>query len=356
MKGEPNGIDFEDSEQSLLEFHLERRNIEPGTKRNYRKAWNKLVEFTQREGYDILEIDESRAVEFCDYLIQDSSINDRTASTDVGCLSKMIQWCVSRGILDYNPFEMALEDSPFSYQSETVKPEIELKKLRASLQDAISPITLTLLVLLLKTGVRISEASNIDYNDIHLNHSINKEMPSPRQEVMNHPDSVYIDSSISEGEIHNGELRSDGNKNRSYRIIPIDSELKRTLVWYIAMSHPSPSDAKPLFRKYHQQIGERPTAKSLRETVFQPWAEENGWYGLGSSFDITPHWCRHWFTTVLRQRINSNELKVGTVDGYIKGLRGDTGSDVIETYTHDWGDSEWMRDAYIDNIPSLFPD
>jgi len=122
------------------------------------------------------------------------------------------------------------------------------------------------------------------------------------------------------------------------------------------MAPASQSDADPLFRQCSRLVGDRFLSATIRELYFTPWAKEQGWYDPDRSDRVTPHWCRHWFTTMLRRRIDQDEIKVGTVEDYVKGLRGDTGDDVIETYTHNWGDNQWMRDAYIDNIPSLFPD
>lgn len=354
MKGEPTDLDFTNEDRSLLEVYINNRSLEPGTERTYFKAWCNLTDFAEVEGIEVMEIDEQRAVKFCEFLKEKGSLSENTAENYVMCLSKMVEWYTNRGVLDYNPFAMALDSDPFSYRSNTVKREVEIDELQAALQDKIQPITLTLVVLLLKTGLRISEAANLDYRDIYLDHPINEEMPTPREELTNKQDTLYVDSSISEGEIHNGELRENSNKPNSYRAIPIDDELKDVLVWYIAMSPPSPSPAEPLFRKGQRVTGERPTAKTLRERIFNPWAKANGWYDPKRSDRVTPHWCRHWFTTMLRRRIEPHEVKVGTVEDYIKGLRGDTGDDVIETYTHNWGNNQWMRDAYINNIPKLF--
>jgi integrase/recombinase XerC len=356
MKGEPTSFDFEDDDRSLVEYYLDNTNHEAGTENNYRLAWRKLAEFVEKEGIEVREIDEQRAAKFCEFLKQGDSLSERTAELRVQTLSNMIDWYTTRGVLDYNPFSMALSHDPFSYRTETIKREISVDELRVAIQDRLQPVTLTFIVLLLKTGLRLSEVCNLDHRDINLDHPLSDEMVAPRSEIIDKPDTLYVDSSISEGEVHNGELREDGNKPYSYRAIPIDDELKQTLVWYVSMAPSSPSDAEPLLRKTHSMIGGRFSTYTLREQYFTPWAEDQGWHDTDRSDSVTPHWCRHWFTTMLRRRIDYDEVKMGGVDDYIKGLRGDSGNDVIETYTHSWGDNQWMRDAYINNIPSLFPD
>jgi integrase len=79
----------------------------------------------------------------------------------------------------------------------------------------------------------------------------------------------------------------------------------------------------------------------VRKTVVSH-AERAGWYreGGGSEENVTPHYFRHFFTTHLRDRTGER--------GVVKYLRGDVASDVIDTYTHDWGTR--VRDTYSEKI------
>jgi site-specific recombinase XerD len=74
-------------------------------------------------------------------------------------------------------------------------------------------------------------------------------------------------------------------------------------------------------------------------------AREHGWYHDhgGPEENVTPHYFRHFFTTHLRDRTGDR--------GVVKYLRGDVATDVIDTYTHDWGNR--IRTVYLDNIYSL---
>jgi integrase len=74
-------------------------------------------------------------------------------------------------------------------------------------------------------------------------------------------------------------------------------------------------------------------------------AEAHGWYrdGGGAEENVTPHYFRHFFTTHLRDRTGDR--------GVVKYLRGDVASDVIDTYTHNWGGT--VRETYEANIYSL---
>jgi integrase len=357
MKGSPDNIrDLKESE-TYFDYYSESRGVEQGTLRNTNTAWNHIQSFLNERDLEFEEVGEREALDFCDFLKQRDSLEEKSAEMYVYQLSRMVQWFKRRGVFDYDPFALALEENPFKYDSETIKREVLLEELRVGIDSIRNPLVLTLVVLLLKTGMRLSEAANLDYRDIHLDHSIAERMDTPRAQVADKPDSLYIDSSISEGQFHNGELRKNGNKPNSYRVIPIDDELKATLVWWIGMTLRSPSPANPLLVKNNRGMGARYEAYRLRD-IFSEWANQNGWHrGSGGGqyqLNVTPHWCRHWFSTMLRKRIDSDEIEIGTVDNYVNGLRGDSEGNVLEIYTHDWGDNKWMRDAYIDNVPKLF--
>jgi integrase len=71
-----------------------------------------------------------------------------------------------------------------------------------------------------------------------------------------------------------------------------------------------------------------------------------GWHqtGAGAGENVTPHYFRHFFTTHLRDRTGDR--------GVVKYLRGDVASDIIDTYTHNWGDQ--VRQTYLENIYTFY--
>jgi len=85
-------------------------------------------------------------------------------------------------------------------------------------------------------------------------------------------------------------------------------------------------------------------------------AEEYDWDVKGG---VTPHWCRHWFTTQLRAHINDEEVAIGSAKEYVQGLRGDSDDSVIGTYTHEWDIDDGTKSypkVYRENIPTLLSD
>jgi integrase len=167
-----------------------------------------------------------------------------------------------------------------------------------------------------------------------------------RPAVEERPRSLYVDGGIDRGDTVAGERRSAANKRRRSTVIPVDEELRRVLVRWLAVRPDPRSPAEPLFVST-REWGRRVTPAMVRRVVREH-ASAVGWYrdGAGSEENVTPHYFRHFFTTHLRDRTGDR--------GVVKYLRGDVASDIIDTYTHDWGDR--VREAYVDNIYSLLSD
>lgn len=358
MKGNPSDVREIDEGESYLEYYIDQRSLAESSENNVRYAWQNLQSFLNKHNMDVEEIGEQDALDFCQYL-KNKQLKEESGHGYVQLLAKMIDWLIERRKADYNPFRLALEDDPFEYDGNSVKRNVKLADLRSGVSEIDHPAFLVFVTLLLKTGVRISEACNLDYRAINLDHPAQTAMPRCRAEIIDKPNSLFIDSSISAGEKHNSEYRNNGNKKDSYRAIPIDKELQDALVWLIAMNPPSPSPAQPLFRALSggggTKIGERYSADTLRER-FRQWSAENGWYDQKRdlSSNVTPHWCRHWFTTTLRREIDNGEVEMGNVKDYVGALRGDQDSRTVDIYTHNWSDEPWVREAYVNNIPKLF--
>jgi integrase len=80
-------------------------------------------------------------------------------------------------------------------------------------------------------------------------------------------------------------------------------------------------------------------------TAVRSHCEKQGWYRQGgdATENVTPHYFRHFFTTHLRDITGER--------GVVKYLRGDVASDVIDTYTHNWGDR--VESVYQSSIYQL---
>jgi integrase len=344
-------------DETLIEYYLNIREkeLEEATKNNYRTAWNNFERFRGQKGYQLSDIGKNEAIEWCNWLKRE--VSQSTGELYVMWIDSLVQYLMNTPAIETNtnPFQQALNTDPFSYDDETSKIEIPLPELRRAIQKIDRPRKLFLVVTYLKTGLRLSELFNLDERDVNIDHPISEELDPPRKKLNGKPNSLYVDSSVSEGEKHNGEVRRHGNKPNSYRTIPLDEETVEVFAWYLAGRTAPNSPANPILTGNSgggHQLGSRLQKPGVGRE-FREWAEENNW-PTGKDGGMSAHWCRHWFTTVLRTRIDPEEVPIGSPKEYVQGLRGDTADDVIETYTQDWdNEGKSYQEIYRDNIPKL---
>jgi len=116
--------------------------------------------------------------------------------------------------------------------------------------------------MLVKTGVRISEACNLDWEEVNINHPVADDLlPEPRFELSDHPDSIYIACDKTE---ETYDTDSSGNKRKVDTRIPIDDELKRLLLWYALVRERRFDGENPVFmsnnspkNKSSERLGKR---------------------------------------------------------------------------------------------------
>lgn len=375
----PNPGEFELREDETLPERYyqdvyELGGYEEGTKRRFWYLWSKFEEFLDKNDLTIDEVNtERRAREYCNFIDEYPTVNSKRAKGYVKEIADVYDYFNSKGYFGVNPFEGVVDNynfksvnrghsSPFDSQML----DVGINEIAEGLMGVENPSKFITVMVLLKTGARRSEVSNLDMRDINLDHPGAGDLihnRPPRREIEDEPGSIFIPSDVRQGYEYNGEVRDGGNKRQRDTIIPIDDELTQSLVYYLSCCPPSESPAKPLIRCHQEAttgIGNRKTPAGVSTTVRQ-WAEDNGWrVELDSSHDndsrnISPHWFRHNFTTHMRTSVSKDDLD-GDIEVmyYVKALRGDTGGDVIDTYTHI--DEDWYRDAYLNNIYKLFYD
>ena len=269
-----------------------------------------------------------------------------TIATYASYLHRFYAYMNQVGVLSENPMTLVMEELDESIEKDPDRREISLPEMREFVAALSHPLDRAVVVCLLKTGMRVGELCNLDLRDIAIEDPELEEVYAlgTRPQLSGRPDSIYVDSEPQRDVIVNGERRSASNKRQRSTIVPIDAELKAVLKAYLAIRPEAISDAKPLFVATKREWGKRLTPQAVRSIVSQP-AKERGWYrkGGGASENVTPHYFRHFFTTHMRDRTGDR--------GVVKYLRGDVADDIIDTYTHNWGDS--IRRSYVENIYSI---
>jgi integrase/recombinase XerC len=269
---------------------------------------------------------------------------ESTVATYASYLNRFYEYMTQVGVLDGNPMALVVEEMDEAIDTDPTRREVSVADMRTFVAGISHPLERALVVTLLKTGLRVGELCNLDLRDLALDAP---EVEAAfelggRGQLDGRPDTLFVDPDVSRGDTVNGEHRSASNKRKRVTLIPVDAELKRELVRWLAIRPDSESPA--LFTSTRKAWGDRVTPEMVRSVV-RTHAEAAGWYRAGgdAAENVTPHYFRHFFTTHLRDRTGDR--------GVVKYLRGDVADDIIDTYTHNWGDR--VREVYRDNIYSL---
>ncbi|WP_255170771.1 tyrosine-type recombinase/integrase [Natrononativus amylolyticus] len=248
------------------------------------------------------------------------------------------------GVFESNPMALVTEEMNESIDTNPTRRDLSVAEMRSFVGEIDHPLERAVILTLLKTGMRVGELCNLDLRDLHTDVTTVEIDWTPRVHLDARPDSLYVSAEPARGVVVNGEERTASNKRKRETVIPVDAELRRALEPWLAIRPDAVSPAEPLFLDTGDAWGRRLEPSDVRYIV-ERHARERGWYrtGGGAAENVTPHYFRHFFTTHLRDRTGDR--------GVVKYLRGDVASDVIDTYTHNWGDQ--VRSVYEANIYSL---
>ena len=268
-----------------------------------------------------------------------------TVATYATYVHRFYDYMLQTETFDGNPMALVMAEMDESIDTDPARREVSVAGMRAFVASVTHPLERALVCTLLKTGMRVGELVNLDLRDLALDDEMRAAYGvPPRPQLDTRPNSLYVDSEVARGDAVNGEERSASNKRKRATVVPVDAELSRELARWLAIRPDARSPAEPLFLDTGDRWGRRLTTAQVR-TVVRRHAEGHGWHreGGGASENVTPHYFRHFFTTHLRDRTGDR--------GVVKYLRGDVATDIIDTYTHNWGDR--VRVVYEANVYSL---
>ena len=271
---------------------------------------------------------------------------ESTVATYASYLNRFYSYMGQVGAVDGNPMALVTQEMDEAIDTDPTRREVSVEDMRAFVADISHPLERAVVVGLLKTGLRVGELCNLDLRDLNLDARGVEDAYNlgTRGQLDGHRDTLYVDPAMSRGETVNGEQRGASNKRKRGTLVPVDGELKAELVRWLAIRPDTPSAAEPLFVSTRDSWGERLTPEMARGIV-RDHAKPRGWYREGgdAAENVTPHYFRHFFTTHLRDRTGDR--------GVVKYLRGDVADDIIDTYTHNWGDR--VREVYLEHVYSL---
>jgi len=324
--------------------HLDRVGRSPSSIKGADYALGKLSAFLNHRDLEPEQLTHRVCIEFIATL--EESLSSSTVHVIITRVGQFYQFFSDRGTFETNPVATATQEVAVSQNDDHQRKEIDLMEMRSFIQDIKNPQIFAMVTLLAKSGIRVGELVNLDLTDVHIDHPrSNRVLPPPRPGVDDKPDSIFIDSSIAEGDVIRGDKRIEGNKRKRTTIIPLDDELKQTLLYWLAARPASKANGSPLFMGTKSR--RRLNSNSAGMTIARI-AKTYGWYttGAGVQNNVTPHYFRHWFTTTADRN--------GMDRAVLKYIRGDVGNDVVDsTYRHMWGSE--VRDEYTRKIFELFP-
>lgn len=310
--------------------------------RNIQSSIIKLEEFIQQSNKvdcDIDDMDDSAAKRYKWWLMNEGEVEDSTAVDYISHLDNMAQFYRSTGYYPGNPFQGLTDgmdkndgDNSYSYQTND-RISVDNSELRKAIRSTHGSQRIVLLSMLVKTGIRISEACNLDWKDINLNHPLADDiLPDPRFELSDDPDTIYIDSDKTDTTT---DVDTYGNKRKVDSWIAIDDELKRLLLWHALVREKRYDGNHPVFmvhnspkHKSSERLGTNTAWLRVKRV-----AERYGWHGSSSEKqNVTPHWFRSKGSSYLKNRLEADDDIDVNPKAVVKGIRGDKGDDVIEVY------------------------
>ncbi|ELY76341.1 integrase family protein [Natrinema gari JCM 14663] len=264
-----------------------------------------------------------------------------TIATYASYLNRFYDYMTRVGVFDGNPMGVVMEEMSESIDTNPTRRDLSVGEMRSFVGSIAHPLERAVVVTLLKTGMRVGELCNLDLRDLHLETPALDLEWTPRVGLERRPSSLFVSAEPARGTTVNGEERTASNKRKRETVVPVDDELRRVLLEWLAIRPDAVSGARPLFLDTRDSWGQRLTPSDVRYVV-EKHAREHGWYrtGGGTQENVTPHYFRHFFTTHLRDRTGDR--------GIVQYLRGDVAGDVIDTYTHNWGDR--VRETYLECI------
>lgn len=247
---------------------------------------------------------------------------------------------LSKGVvgIDTNPFDIVLEEHDILDENVPNQSPIYDKEVIQKILRELHPCYFTMSLTMLKSTRRIGGTVNLDLCDVNLDHpAADWDVCS---EVRHYDDHLYYSPRPEEGKEFRGEVRKSSAKTETHTVIPIDEELKQTLIWWIMMRREDKSQG-PLFTSPSpSEHGKRVTDGEYRKSLIDV-ADELGyrweWHDPGN---IRPHYWRHWTTSIMRDRV-----KKSIVD-YFRGDVGNTG-DGYDHYTPE------KQAAWLNNVPQF---
>lgn len=354
-------IDTSGYESSPIDEVLKdkKENTSPKTHRNWTSVLKENSEgtaFQQFLGNQGLSVFEAGVDDIKDYAEHVKEGNkESTVNAYLALLASFYSELRDLGVHDSNPAVYVLDTEDYE-QAQVERNHHTVEEIGGFIGSVPEPRIQTAVLTLAKTGLRAGELCNLDLcclhlDDPHYHDYLDERGVKLNQKIAERPDTMFIHSKIWAGSKMNGEERTDGNKRERETLIPVDSELKTSLLDWLSIRPDTESPAQPVFttKSTQNKVYKRLRAANLHQNAIGKYAQEAGLAKPGQdSSDVDLHYFRHFFVTQMAK--NRGDHSGGLDPMLIKYIRGDVLDDaILDIYTHDsWGVN--VREEYLKNI------
>lgn len=262
------------------------------------------------DGKSLLDVDEDSLELYINHLLS-KNLKAKSMSSIFDALNALFGFFKFKKFINNNPIPEVRKFYLSQYKDEEHRRQvISVEDAGRLINSIIFSRDRAIATLLFKTGVRIQELCDIDLSDINWETQSIRLKPKPK---------------------------------RSNRTVFFDEECAKVLKHWIRQRETWGAETSALFIGGHNN--RRVDDQNIR-TMLEQHAARLGLHNPKSKEledRLTPHSCRHWFTTYLSRRGMSRE--------FIQELRGDAHREAFDDYNHI--DPELLRKSYLECIPPL---
>jgi integrase/recombinase XerD len=242
-------------------------------------------------------------------VMRQEGLSHKTMCCRLTAMSSFYGFLEDEGLIDHNIIPYVIKKYLRSYKSITTgetRQLISVQQASSLVNGILSTRDRALLILLLKTGMRVGEMASLELSDIDIDDLTLTLKPTPKRSNL----TLFFDYETAGCLEDYLRIRGDS---------PGPLFLSRTY------SRLNVSGIEDMVKRHAQVAGlHNPASRRLRDR-------------------FTPHCCRHWFTTHLD--------RAGMKREYIQELRGDVHKEAIDIYIHI--DPEKLKESYLAHIPQL---
>lgn len=242
-------------------------------------------------------------------LLDDRGLQHNTKRRYLECLSAFFTWAMKRPRFEAitgNPAAVILEELPREIRD---RPDCATwDNAKEIVHHITNPRNKTIAIVLAKTGCRLTEALEIELDDLMLD---------------------------------DGFIRLRVRKGGKQTVVPIDQETIQAIqrFQYVRPSNPGTDYLFVSIRE--DRVGRERVRRSIRKAAVDAGVMDEGETRFHKKF--TPHTFRTVFTTLMR--------KQGMNDHVLRYIRGDSESETMDIYTR--VDRDEAREEYLDCIKTI---